>query len=488
MTRRNVLLICVDQWRGDCFSGAGHPVVMTPFLDDWMRRGTRFDRAYSASPICIPARAALFTGLSQERHGRVGYRDGVPWDYDVTLAGTFGQAGYQTQAVGKMHVYPERSRLGFDDVTLHDGFLHFVRDRHRDLAEVDDYVPWLQRRLGYAADYFDHGVDCNSVVARPWDKPEATHPTNWVVQRSIEFLRNRDAERPFFLYTSFHRPHPPYDPPAWAFEQYLYQDMPAPPVGDWTDLWAAHDDSMSPTAHVARYDSRTLQRARAGYYGHMSHIDQQISRLLHELAAHGVAGDTVVCLVSDHGEMLGDHHMYRKGFPYEGSTRIPFILTGPGVPAGVLDTDHVVELRDVMPTLLDLAGAGVPDELDGRSVRPLLDGDRAVPWREYLHGELTVLGQSVQYLTDGRDKYVWCSGTGAEQLFDLATDPAELHDLAREAGAEPRVALWRTRLVEALTGRPEGFVAGGRLVTGRPVDAVLPFLRERVNTSGRAPA
>lgn len=481
MNRPNVVLVCVDQWRGDCFSTAGHPVVMTPFLDGWMEHGARFDRAYSAYPTCIPARASLFTGLSAEHHGRVGYRDGVPWDYDVTLAGEFGRAGYQTQAVGKMHVYPERRRLGFDDVALHDGYTHFARDRHPDLAEIDDYVPWLRAQLGYDADYFDHGISCNSVVARPWDKPEHTHPTNWVVQRSIEFLRSRDTAQRFFLYVSFHRPHPPFDPPAWAFEQYLRDDTGEPALGDWIDLYAKYEDSQSPETWVAAYDPRVVHRARAGYYGHISHIDQQLNRLFHQLRAQGVAEDTVICLVSDHGEMLGDHHLWRKASAYEGSARIPFIITGPGIPERRVDTEHVVELRDVMPTLLDACGLEVPDGLDGRSVLPLL-GDGTAEWRRYLHGEHTFLGQSMQYLTDGREKYIWLSGTGREQLFDIAADPAELHDLARDSGSEPRLARWRALLVKELAGRPEGFVADGALVPGRPVDPVLPFLRDRIPT------
>ncbi|MFC7404763.1 arylsulfatase [Georgenia alba] len=486
MNHPNVLLVCVDQWRGDCFSTAGHPVVMTPFLDGWMRGAMRFDRAYSATPTCIPARAALFTGLSQARHGRVGYEDGVPWDYELTLPRAFASAGYQTQAVGKMHVFPERESLGFADVALHDGYLHFVRDRHADLGEVDDYLPWMRERLGYEADDFEHGVHCNSVVARPWDKPESVHPTNWVVQRSIDFLRHRDRTRPFFLFASFHRPHPPYDPPAWAFEQYLYEDMPAPPVGDWTDLWAQHERPSSPDPQVAKLDRRMLQRARAGYYGHMSHIDQQVNRLLHELRSTGAGENTVVCLVSDHGELMGDHNLYRKALPYEGAARIPFAMSGPGVPAGV-DGDHVVELRDVMPTLLDAADLEVPDGLDGRSVLGIARG--ADPgWRQHLHGEHTRFGQSIHFLTDGREKYIWCSGTGVEQLFDLVADPHECRDLARDARHGPRLAAWRKRLVDELADRPEGFVADGRLQVGRPVDDVLPFLRERVGDRGTTPS
>ena len=213
-TGPNVVLILADQWRGDCLSIAGHAVVRTPYLDQVASRGVRFTRTYSATPTCIPARAGLYTGLSQDHHGRVGYQARVPWNYETTLAGEFTRAGYQTQAIGKMHVYPERSQMGFQSVVLHDGYLFSSRQSGRDYDLLDDYVPWLRQQLGRDADYLDHGVNCNSSVARPWDKAEYLHPTNFIVTQALEFLRRRDPRKPFFLYLSFHRPHPPYDPPA----------------------------------------------------------------------------------------------------------------------------------------------------------------------------------------------------------------------------------------------------------------------------------
>jgi arylsulfatase len=143
---RHVLLIHVDQWRGDCLSIDGHPVVHTPHLDELAQDGCRFARAYSACPTCIPARAALMTGLTQGSHGRVGYEDGVEWNYPVTMAGAFKQGGFQTHCVGKLHAYPQSNRLGFESSELHDGHWQFWRDRRggRDLAEDDDYLKWLR--------------------------------------------------------------------------------------------------------------------------------------------------------------------------------------------------------------------------------------------------------------------------------------------------------------------------------------------------------
>jgi arylsulfatase A-like enzyme len=475
--RPNILLICVDQWRGDCLSVLGHPVVQTPFLDKLALSGTRFTHAYSATPTCIAARAALLTGLSQKSHGRVGYQDGVPWNYPVTLAGEFARHGYQTQAVGKMHVYPERQKMGFENVVLHDGFLHYARSRHDPLDEVDDYLPWLRKRLGYEADYFDHGIGCNSVVARPWDKPEQVHPTNFVTTKAMEFLRMRDRQRPFFLFASYVAPHPPYVPPAWALEQYLHEKMPSPPVGDWVKILAPYAQPHHPECFVDQMAPKVLQRARAGYYGHMSHLDQQINRIVESLPDVHADKNTYICFVSDHGEMLGDHHLFRKGYAYEGSAHVPLILTGPagsGIQAKA-SCDALAELRDIMPTLLDCAGLDVPRSVEGRSLLPLAREQKS-PVRKYLHGEHVIFGQSMHFVTDGHEKYIWWSGTGHEQLFDLAHDPQEKRDLARRKTSASRLTHWRKILISELAGREEGFTDGRKLIPGRPVQPVLSFV------------
>jgi len=478
--RPNVVLIMVDQWRGDCLGVEGHPVVRTPFLDRLATRGVRFSRAYTATPSCVAARASLMTGQRPFRHGRVGYADHVPWDYPVTLAGEFTAAGYQTQAVGKMHFFPERTQLGFQNVVLHSpgGIIRSARQRGMDPDYVDDYLPWLRRELGRDATFYDTGLDSNSYVARPWDKPEHTHPTNWVASQAIDFLRRRDPRKPFLLHVSINAPHPPFDPAGWAFDQYRDTVMPDPVFGDWVDDLAEFAQPADPTAQVAGpLPSDVLQRAKAGYYGHMTHIDQQVNRVLEALDQHGVGKDTIVCFTSDHGELLGDHGCHRKSMHLEGSARIPLLMAGPGIEKGVV-RDDLIELGDLMPTLLELAGVPIPPTVDGVSARRLLSGDvSGTPWRELLHGEHTLFGQSLQWLTDSRHKYVWFSGSGVEHLFDLADDPHECHDLVRAGTHDDVLAGFRSALVEQLRNREEGFVADNGLVTGRPVSPVLSHLR-----------
>src|SRR5690606_25932340 len=185
-------------------------------------------------------------------------------------------------------------------------------------------------------------------------KEEYLHPTSYITSQSIEFLRRRDRTCPFFLYMSYHRPHPPLDPPQWAFEQYLYSDMPDVPVGDWADYFRPLHQPLSPSLPAGEMRPDLLRRARAGYYGHLTHIDLQINRIREVLGELGLGQNTYICFVSDHGDLMGDHHLFRKQLPFEGSTRVPLLLKGPG-DSGI-KTGHVcdslVELRDIMPTLL----------------------------------------------------------------------------------------------------------------------------------------
>src|SRR5687767_10198181 len=223
-----------------------------------------------------------------------------------------------------------------------------------------------------------------------------------------------------------------------------------------------------------------MRRCRAGYYGLMSHVDDQVARLLDFMRLNGHLRDTLILFTSDHGEMLGDHHMYRKTFPYEGSARVPFLLHAPasmGLRRG-LTLDAPVGLQDVMPTLLDAAGLDVPDTVTGRSVLPLLrEGDAQPEWRDALHGEHSGIYQydlGNHYLVSDRHKFIWWSQTGREQLFDLQEDPHEMRDLALTPEADTRLAPWRARMAEQLRHRPEGFFEGDRLIPGRPHQQLVP--------------
>jgi arylsulfatase A-like enzyme len=427
--------------------------VQTPNLDHFAGMGVLFANAYTAFPSCIPARAAIHTGLSPYSHGKGGQNHRDTWDYDHLLAGEFAKAGYYAQAVGKMHVSPTRKLAGFHHVILHDGY--WKRSRRTSEAETDDYLPWLRFHAGADVDMIDHGLDCNSsTMARPWHLPESLHPTNWVVTQSIDFLRRRDPTMPFFLFMSFVAPHPPLTPPQVYFDQYILADIPDSPIGEWADKVDVGRNGLNPVASKGIVGQARLQQAKAGYYGSITHIDHQIGRFRIAMQEFGVWQNTIVLFASDHGDMLGDHHLFRKGLPYEGSAKVPFILYDP---TGLLRlkkghvADEPVELMDIMPTLLEAAGIPIPTVLEGKSVLPLARGEQA-PWRDYVHGEYSG-GNAHHYLTDGVEKYIHFVRKGVEQLFDLRRDPQELHNLVGDPAYEDQLHIWRRRLHDELEGR-----------------------------------
>ncbi len=449
--------------RGDCLGIAGHPDVKTPYLDSLALDGLRFDNAYSACPSCIPARAALMTGMSQEHTGRVGYQDGIRWDYKHTLAAEMTKAGYQTQCVGKMHVHPLRNYLGFQNVLLHDGYLHYYRNSERPYYEnqkvADDYLWWLKHELGPDADITDTGIDCNSWLARPWPYDEKYHPTNWVTSECIDFLRRRDRDRPFFLMASYVRPHAPFDAPEPFFRMYENMKLRPPVIGDWSAEMGENSRYLSSSEGC--FDDEMRRRAMIGYYACISHLDNQIGKLLDGLFFENLAANTLIIFVSDHGELLFDHNMYRKSRPYKGSSNIPLIISGAGLQKrGVCHS--VAELRDVMPTVLAVAGADIPDTVDGKNL--LSDGFE----REYLHGEHSGGSIGNQFIVTERDKFIWFMQSGKEQYFNLESDPHELHNAINDKEYSDRIAYLRSCLINELKGRPEGYTDGEKLIPGRP--------------------
>ena len=463
--RPDILLIMPDQMRGDCLSVLGHPVVRTPQFDALAAQGTLFRRAYSTVPSCIPARFALLTGQSAPKSGVVGYAARpitVP-----TLPAVLAEAGYATALVGRnMHQSPQSGNLGYAQRVLGSTYI-----------ADDDYDQELKRALpesgGIRGIITALKVDTNRWPAAAWPYAEERHPTAWVVRRSRELIAATPAAQPLFLTTSFYAPHPPLFPPARLFEKFLRAQLPPVAMGSWVDRTQLKPEGDKQGARI-RLEGDTLRRAQAGYFGLIEQIDEQLAGLIADFRARSErAGRPWVILVtSDHGEMLGDHGYFRKCEPYEGSGNIPFIVAASpalGLQRGAQSLQPVA-LEDVLPTLLDLAGVARPASVDGRSLVPVLRG-ATTPVREWLHYEHAPIysqEQGFHALTDGRYKFIWRPKNGREQLFDLATDPHEERDLTTQAGQGDLLALWRSRLVQRLAGRPEGFSDGQRLIADRP--------------------
>ena len=472
--RPNIVLIMTDQHRGDCLGIDGHPVVQTPYLDQIAAGGVRFRTAYTACPVCAPARRTLMTGQKPVSHGVFTNYD--TWLHGPTLPGELARAGYQTHLVGKLHLHPVRKLHGFMSADWADG---------PSRSNAGDYLRFLRREGVHLPDpAVASGTDVNGWLGRPWHLPEQLHFSNWCADRALEFLGTRDPTVPFFLKVSFHHPHPPCNPPQPYYDRYIAMDLPEPYVGDWARVYDASQRGLPVDSWRISLDPPIMKQFRAAYYGCITHIDDQVGRILFALQSQRIRQNTIVVFLADHGEMLGDHQWLRKRNALEPSARVPMLMEFPhsiGIPPGQV-RDEPVELMDVMPTLLDATGVAVPDAVDGQSVLPLLRHASAT-WRDYVHGEtcnIPTLNSGMQYLTDGRGKYIWYPGTGEELLFNLEDDPCELHDLSQDSRYSAEIDTWRLRLVEEMTGRPEGFTDGRQLTpVGGPTASCLPgFERE----------
>lgn len=469
MKKPNVLLIMADQMRGDCMGCAGHPAVETPWLDMLASEGTRFANAYTASPSCVPARATLMTGMNQWHTGILGMGSGmkqISSHYAHTLPGELANAGYHTKGVGKMHFSPMRALNGFHATEVDES------SRSDNELIKSDYRIWFDETAPAGLGYRDHGVDFNSWMARPSHLPEYLTPTHWTASRAVDFLAKRDPEKPFFLKCSFARPHSPYDPPQVYYDMYINNpDIPKPYVGEWCDIYK-NDGIHDVNAWWSPRSERETHRARAAYYGNITFIDHSIGRLIADLRRWKLYNDCWIIFTSDHGDMLGDHHLWRKTYAYEGSAHIPLIIRPPmksGYAHGQV-IDRVTELRDIMPTILDMAGLQIPDTCDGRSLLPLMRGEDT-PWREYIQGEHCACYSKTQenyYVTDGHKKFIWLDNLGVEQFFDLDNDPGECVNRIDSPAYLEDVEKWRGFLIQELNGRDCGLVKDGKLYKEDP--------------------
>lgn len=465
----NVLFIMTDQHRGDAIGADptcptdtdGRRLVHTPNLDNFVDNGALFTRAYSPAPTCVPARRCLWTGQTPATNGCPTWVTDE-WDFANTLPERLSAAGYQTQLAGKTHSMPTRNHFGFDHMELHGGLS----------KSEDDYRGWLERQSDGQYDEISHGADRNSWDPRPSHLPEHQHPTNWTTNRALDFLDKQDPTRPFFLTVSYVRPHQPFDPPQVYWDMYIDRDLPTPSIGDWeAELVGDHiSDNPNPDAWVADLPPTIIHRARAGYYGSITHIDHQINRLYDALSNRNELSNTIIVFTADHGEMLGDHYYWRKSYAYEGSARVPLLVRFPAgmdYERGQL-IDRPVGLEDIMPTILDAVGVDIPETVEGRSLLDLVSDSTREDWREYYHGEHGPTyheENATQYLVDERMKYIWNPVTGSELLFDLEQDPGETENLVDDSEYAAEYEELSGRLADRLEDRPEGFSDGEQLRT-----------------------
>ena len=460
MKRPNVLLICVDHWPGALMGAAGHDHILTPTLNQLAANGVRFTRAYTSTPTCIPARRALMTGTTAKTHGDRVFNEYLEMDPALpTMPQVFRDAGYQAYGVGKLHVYPQRNRIGFDEVILcEEGRHHLGHVR-------DDFERFLGRE-GYSGQELTHAMGNNVYTVRPWHLPERCHPTNWTTREMCETIQRRDPTRPAFWYCSYIAPHPPVAPPAEYLDMYMRLGVDEPFIADWAKdydaLPYALKQHMTKTpAYLMTEKERRL--ARMGFYAQCTYIDHQLRLLIGTLNEEGILDDTIIMLVSDHGDMLGNHNLWAKPPMYEWSAGIPMIL----IPTADDDRighhrvdDRLVELRDVMPTLLDLCGMPIPSTVEGHS----LVSDHS---RDHLYCEHFEDARAMRMVRADRYKLIWYPCGNRVQLFDVDSDPEEMQDLAGDPHHADTREWLEDLMVQNLYGDDLVWVSGGKL-TGTP--------------------
>lgn len=482
----NILIFCTDEQRGDYLSCMGHPHVKTPNIDRIAENGTLFKNCYSSGPICMPARATMVTGLSNRQHGVV--RNGINLDKSLpTLPGILADAGYRTHAVGKLHFQgrggrvidpeeditldPERriywdwpnhwqgehykkfpdNYYGFQTVELAQGHVHYI---------FGDYVTWLEENHpgAYA------GYKCNNADPHPLAIDPELHYNTWIADRSIDFIKNNN-EKPFFLWCSFPDPHEPFAAvKKWSD---FYDDVEIELPANTLEL---SPDSRSETMTkeglgTEVIDPELVKKSIKQTYGMVSHVDEQVGRVLECLEEQGIDENTVVMFISDHGDQLGEHGLFYKGvYPYNAHAHIPFLASVPGGIKGNV-VDDVVSMLDMVPTVLDLADVKYPLDalnkseencdsvLPGEILTPVLkEGKEPVRKNALVEVDGSNGPKVVQLrsIVTNDYKLVYYPQTQETMLFDRKNDPQELKNIANLPKYQPIVTELLKQLLSEL--------------------------------------
>ena len=469
MRRPNILFIMADQLRRDALGCFGNGIVQTPRIDSLAERGMRFDGMYAAYPVCAPNRATIFTGRYPTAHRVTVNGKRLP-ESETTLMDVLKISGYRTYGSGKMHFGPQwryppdGSPLIDPDPSLAvdpqpvDGMLPWygfdrvaVTEDHR----VGPYGRYLAER-GYSLDGELHSASYpqSATAASPF--PEEHHQTTWITDRALDFLRDHrtdgNREKPFFLKVSYVHPHHPFNPPRPYDAMYDPADMPLPirregEENGWPSAYLAKFRA-SRDSHEAvgldRFSDADWRRIKAYYYGMVSQIDANIGRILDDLSAAGELGNTLIFFTADHGEMLGDHRLLFQGTTSDCVTGVPFIASGPGIPAGTRGC--LCSSVDIMPTVLEIVGVLIPDPspVQGVSLVPALTdpehSGRDAVLIENAGERRSVRTREALYTYHGR-------GTRGE-LYDLRNDP----DCFINLWDAPAAAGLRTSMAERLVG------------------------------------
>lgn len=437
--RPNILHIFTDQLRFDAIHANGNPIIKPPNLDRLVQMGVSYQRAYTPSPVCVAARCSMITGCYPTKtHCICNDRmtDELPSFMEILT-----KNGYRTHGIGKCHFTPDSHALrGFQ-----------TRERQGELSpdslEKEPYYQTLVEN-GFDYAYEAHGVrSAMYYIPQPSRLPAKFHPTQWIGDRTVEFIRE-NQEKPWYLFSSFIHPHPPFTPPVPWHKLYDPVEMPLP-------QYTCDDESLQMFINKVqnRYKYRDLgtdlnlvRCMKAYYYACVSFIDYQVGRILHALEESGQMENTLIVFASDHGELLGDYHCYGKRSMHDAPARIPMLAYQKGVFEGGKKIQTPVSLVDLAPTFLEAAGIEKPPHMDGESLPKRKEGyvySVFSCYQEVENGSAKIIPQMFRedrglfkavcgnyMVTDGEWKYIYSAPDHREFLFDMAHD----HETRNRAG------------------------------------------------------
>lgn len=449
MKNKNILIFFTDQQRTDTL-GFRNPLCRTPNIDSLLETGISFDRCLTPSPLCTPARTAVFTGMYPHQIPGIAPQNGTCTVCDVysqhdkhmqtndytanwtpELPRLLERQGYDVSYAGKWH-------LG--NACIHDWFPNACG------YDTKEYSRWCKEQ-GLSDGWAFNDMSIRSERAPHMSTPQSAelhvppqfHGDVRITDMTIEHIKNRDKKKPFFTVCAVNGPHPPFKVPEPYLSYYkdIAEKIPCP-------------DNFVQNGNIPKYLRESYQhflavdysskwevwqQSIAAYWGLTRLIDEQLGRVMNCLREEGILDDTIVIYISDHGEMMGAHELFKKNEAFEEALRVPMIVSAAGIPHGVR-SNYPASLLDMVPTVLDMAGVSYdPNHFEGCSLYPAIKGEKTEQKR-LLFSEHRPLGlfhraRSWRMVTDNHYKYIWTNGQ-LEQLYDLEKDPVEQNNICAE--------------------------------------------------------
>lgn len=430
----NILWICTDQQRWNTIHALGNPFVNTPNIDKLVNDGISFNYAFCQSPLSTPSRASFLTGMYPSsiqvtKNGIEKWPESVP-----LITKTLKDAGYECGLAGKFHLssaMANRPEKRPED----DGYqiFHYSHSPYQG-GSTNDYINYYKTK----------GIDILELKNELGYVPAEYHQTRWCTDMAIQFIEEK-REWPWMFSLNIYDPHNPLDPPAEYVERYDIDNLPLPPFIESDIQEKGVFNNVSFQSVPRKMNDDFLKKMTARYWAQIDLIDENVGRILRALEETGQLDNTLIIFSSDHGDMLGDHGMTAKGCRfYEGLVRVPLIFYYPQSLKKGLKSEALVELIDIVPTILEITGLPVPGYLDGKSLYPILTGQEDCNYHkdfvrcEYYESESTSSGK-LSYGTMYRTreyKLVNYHGHEDGELFDLKKDPEEFHNQWNNAAYE----------------------------------------------------